>query len=297
MSAASASIGVSIHTLLTGSDAVTAEVTAAATAYKDGTAANNDEVRRVLDETLVAEVLESLKGKVDEIESLRRRCAAREQARLDYEAYFRQVRSLREKGAKGDKINLKERKLAGSKTSLESTTADLMWQMQSLLDRRATIVLPEFRTLLAAQTRFFADSSAQLAAVGAVPDVEPPAPRPRPTFTVPDVAGAAAAPAFSATLGGAGGASAVPSAPALSAVSETPPASAPAMPPKPPKPGSAALCKCRALYDYEPQGDDELKVTEGDVIEVLQKQDDGWWEGRLPSGKQGVFPSNYVEEI
>ncbi|KAL7630481.1 UNVERIFIED_CONTAM: hypothetical protein RMT77_019348 [Armadillidium vulgare] len=58
---------------------------------------------------------------------------------------------------------------------------------------------------------------------------------------------------------------------------------------------------CTALYDYEAQGDDELTLHRGDIIEVLSQDvnisgDEGWWTGKI-SGKVGIFPSNFVAEV
>lgn len=53
---------------------------------------------------------------------------------------------------------------------------------------------------------------------------------------------------------------------------------------------------CVALYDYDPQNDDELRIREGDVINVTLKREDGWFIGTLQNGKSGLFPGNYVEE-
>lgn len=52
----------------------------------------------------------------------------------------------------------------------------------------------------------------------------------------------------------------------------------------------------RALYDYDPQRDDELEFKEGDIITILYKNEDDWYEGIL-DGRRGLFPSNYVEEL
>ena len=43
---------------------------------------------------------------------------------------------------------------------------------------------------------------------------------------------------------------------------------------------------CTALYDYEAQGDDELALRRGDIIEVLSQDvnisgDEGWWTGKI----------------
>ena len=52
---------------------------------------------------------------------------------------------------------------------------------------------------------------------------------------------------------------------------------------------------CTVVYDYEAQQEDELTITPGDTIHVLQKIDADWWEGNL-NGRIGIFPANYVEE-
>lgn len=55
----------------------------------------------------------------------------------------------------------------------------------------------------------------------------------------------------------------------------------------------------RALYDYEAMSDEELSFKEGDMIRVLQKDDDtddGFWAGEI-NGRRGVFPALVVEEI
>jgi len=53
---------------------------------------------------------------------------------------------------------------------------------------------------------------------------------------------------------------------------------------------------CRALYDYEAQDASALSFCRGDVIEVLNQQPSGWWDGLL-ADERGWFPSNYVELI
>lgn len=55
--------------------------------------------------------------------------------------------------------------------------------------------------------------------------------------------------------------------------------------------------RCRALFTYEPQDPSELAFNEGDIINVLQKDDSGWWQGEL-NGEIKVFPFNdWCEEI
>lgn len=54
------------------------------------------------------------------------------------------------------------------------------------------------------------------------------------------------------------------------------------------------LEKVLAIYDYNADKEDELTFQEGQVIYVLKKNDDGWWEGVM-DGITGLFPGNYVE--
>ena len=50
-----------------------------------------------------------------------------------------------------------------------------------------------------------------------------------------------------------------------------------------------------SLYSYEQQRDDELTFSEGVIIYVVRKNDDGWFEGVTEGGTTGLFPGNYVE--
>lgn len=63
----------------------------------------------------------------------------------------------------------------------------------------------------------------------------------------------------------------------------------PILPPKPIRE------QCKVLYAYTPLNDDELRLTEGDIINIVTKElpDKGWWKGEL-RGKIGVFPDNFV---
>ncbi|XP_044749944.1 mitogen-activated protein kinase kinase kinase 10-like [Coccinella septempunctata] len=53
-----------------------------------------------------------------------------------------------------------------------------------------------------------------------------------------------------------------------------------------------------ALYDYDAQGEDELTLRKGQIVEVLSEDakisgDEGWWTGKIDD-KVGIFPSNFV---
>ncbi|XP_052242477.1 uncharacterized protein LOC127852563 [Dreissena polymorpha] len=54
--------------------------------------------------------------------------------------------------------------------------------------------------------------------------------------------------------------------------------------------------RAKVVFSYEPEQEDELKLDIGDMVEVLKQEEEGWWEG-IVNGKQGMFPSNFVEII
>ena len=60
----------------------------------------------------------------------------------------------------------------------------------------------------------------------------------------------------------------------------------------------------RALYDYAPQAEGELQITEGDLLYLLEKsEDDDWWKAKKKASEDdedepsGLIPSNYIEEV
>ncbi|XP_048483262.1 mitogen-activated protein kinase kinase kinase 11 isoform X2 [Plutella xylostella] len=55
-----------------------------------------------------------------------------------------------------------------------------------------------------------------------------------------------------------------------------------------------------AIYDYDAQGEDELSLRRGEIVEVLSTDatisgDDGWWTGKI-GNRVGIFPAVYVTE-
>ncbi|KAI5642879.1 protein tyrosine kinase domain-containing protein [Phthorimaea operculella] len=55
-----------------------------------------------------------------------------------------------------------------------------------------------------------------------------------------------------------------------------------------------------AIYDYVAQGEDELSLRRGEIVEVLSKDanisgDEGWWTGKI-GDRVGIFPAVYVTE-
>jgi hypothetical protein len=60
----------------------------------------------------------------------------------------------------------------------------------------------------------------------------------------------------------------------------------------------------KAIYDYTPQGEGELTISEGDVLYVLEKStEDDWWKAKRKATTEeddepvGLIPSNYIEEV
>ncbi|XP_014641074.1 PREDICTED: sorbin and SH3 domain-containing protein 1 isoform X22 [Ceratotherium simum simum] len=61
---------------------------------------------------------------------------------------------------------------------------------------------------------------------------------------------------------------------------------------------SQDLLSYQALYSYIPQNDDELELRDGDIVDVMEKCDDGWFVGTSRRTRQfGTFPGNYVKPL
>ncbi|TSN30249.1 CD2-associated protein [Bagarius yarrelli] len=54
--------------------------------------------------------------------------------------------------------------------------------------------------------------------------------------------------------------------------------------------------QCKVLFEYVPQNEDELELKVGEIIEISEEVEEGWWSG-IMNGKSGLFPSNFVKEI
>ncbi|XP_062855369.1 vinexin isoform X2 [Trichomycterus rosablanca] len=54
----------------------------------------------------------------------------------------------------------------------------------------------------------------------------------------------------------------------------------------------------KAVYNYKPQKGDELELREGDIVQVMEKCDDGWFVGTSERTRAfGTFPGNYVAPV
>ncbi|KAI3364060.1 hypothetical protein L3Q82_010879 [Scortum barcoo] len=54
--------------------------------------------------------------------------------------------------------------------------------------------------------------------------------------------------------------------------------------------------QCKVLFEYQPLNEDELELKVGDIIDITEEVEEGWWSGNL-NGKSGLFPSNFVKEL
>eukprot|EP00062_Callorhinchus_milii_P021296 gi/632978045/ref/XP_007905684.1/ PREDICTED: vinexin [Callorhinchus milii] len=54
----------------------------------------------------------------------------------------------------------------------------------------------------------------------------------------------------------------------------------------------------RVLYNYQPLNGDELELREGDLVDVMERCDDGWFVGTSRRTHLfGTFPGNYVQPV
>ncbi|XP_004452853.2 CD2-associated protein isoform X4 [Dasypus novemcinctus] len=54
--------------------------------------------------------------------------------------------------------------------------------------------------------------------------------------------------------------------------------------------------QCKVFFEYMPQNEDELELKVGDIIDINEEVEEGWWSGTL-NNKLGLFPSNFVKEL
>ena len=50
-------------------------------------------------------------------------------------------------------------------------------------------------------------------------------------------------------------------------------------------------------WDYDSRTDDDLSFKKGDLMYIIDTEDEDWWFARsLTTGKEGYIPSNHVAE-
>jgi hypothetical protein len=53
--------------------------------------------------------------------------------------------------------------------------------------------------------------------------------------------------------------------------------------------------KAKVAFGYTAEETNEIDLVEGDIITIVAMDDSGWWTGITSSGKEGLFPGNYVQ--
>ncbi|KAI9269056.1 P-loop containing nucleoside triphosphate hydrolase protein [Phascolomyces articulosus] len=69
----------------------------------------------------------------------------------------------------------------------------------------------------------------------------------------------------------------------------------PTPPPPPPAPATPSHPQFKAIYPFQSQEAGEIAFEKDDLLEIVEKDENGWWLARK-DGKEGWVPSNYLEE-
>ncbi len=56
--------------------------------------------------------------------------------------------------------------------------------------------------------------------------------------------------------------------------------------------GTEKQRRVKVRFSFDAENEDELSLSEGDVVVVLGEEGD-WWDGEL-RGRRGIFPKNYA---
>ncbi|CEH17615.1 protein that induces appearance of [Ceraceosorus bombacis] len=59
-------------------------------------------------------------------------------------------------------------------------------------------------------------------------------------------------------------------------------------------PTRRGLGRAVALYDYDGTEAEDLRVGEGEEVELIEKVSEDWWRAKSSEGRQGIVPSTYL---
>ena len=48
----------------------------------------------------------------------------------------------------------------------------------------------------------------------------------------------------------------------------------------------------QAVYNYTPRNEDELELREGDIVDVMEKCDDGWFVGKRTENEELILATS-----
>ena len=63
----------------------------------------------------------------------------------------------------------------------------------------------------------------------------------------------------------------------------------------PPAKAPTSMPLVRALYDFKSDDPDDLPFSKGEILEVVEKPEENWWNARNSHGRVGQIPVPYIE--
>ena len=52
-----------------------------------------------------------------------------------------------------------------------------------------------------------------------------------------------------------------------------------------------------AMYDFTPSDKEDLPLTEGQVVRIVDSVQPHWWKARNNKGQEGFVPYNFVKKV
>ncbi|OJA16406.1 hypothetical protein AZE42_05507 [Rhizopogon vesiculosus] len=62
-------------------------------------------------------------------------------------------------------------------------------------------------------------------------------------------------------------------------------------------PGMSSKAEARAKWEWTSEDPNDVSFHAGEIIEIVKETNADWWTGRNKAGKEGLFPSVYVEKL
>ena len=55
--------------------------------------------------------------------------------------------------------------------------------------------------------------------------------------------------------------------------------------------------RAKAVWSYQAGDTDEVSLDTAEIVEILRKDESGWWTGKRSNGETGLFPGSYVQMV